>query len=239
MNLRCDLHIHSCLSPCGDEEMTPGNIAGLASLCGLQLIALTDHNTCGNCRAVMAAGEAYGVTVVPGMELTTAEDIHVLCYFPDAETAERFAADIYARLPDMGNRADIFGRQVYRNEEDEEVGEEPRLLLNATDLAIEQVRELAHRCGGAAVPAHIDKHSDSVMAVFGYADPSMGYRTWEVTPGCDIAALEIAHPELKGSRYLKSSDAHWLEALDKAQSSIELPECSAQAFVAWLREETL
>ena len=89
------------------------------------------------------------------------------------------------------------------------------------------------------MPAHIDKHSDSVMAVFGYADPAMGYRTWEVTAGCDTAALEIAHPELKGSRYLKSSDAHWLEALDKAGSSIDLPECSAQAFVAWLREDNL
>ena len=239
MNLRCDLHIHSCLSPCGDEEMTPGNIVGLASLCGLQLIALTDHNTCGNCRAAMTAGEAYGVTVIPGMELTTAEAIHVLCYFPDIDKAEAFSAKVYRRLPDIGNRADIFGRQVFRDEEDRELGEEPRLLLNATDLSIEQVRDLAYRFGGAAVPAHIDKHSDSVMAVFGYADPGMGYRTWEVTPGCDTAALELVHPELKGSRYLKSSDAHWLEALDKAQSSIDLPECSAQAFVAMLREDYL
>ena len=76
-----DLHIHSCLSPCGDDDSTPNNIAGMASLKGLQIVALTDHNTCKNCPAIMKKAEEYGVTEIPGMELTTSEEIHVLCLF--------------------------------------------------------------------------------------------------------------------------------------------------------------
>ena len=86
-----DLHMHSCLSPCGDDDMTPANMAGMASLCGLQLAALTDHNTCGNSRAIMKVGEEIGLTVVPAMELNTAEEAHILCYFPNIDAAEAFS----------------------------------------------------------------------------------------------------------------------------------------------------
>ena len=87
MKLRYDLHLHSCLSPCGDMDMTPNNLVGMAKLLGYDLIALTDHNSCLNTPAAVKAGQRLGVTVVPGMELCTREEAHVVCLFPTVEAA--------------------------------------------------------------------------------------------------------------------------------------------------------
>ena len=117
-DLYYDLHIHSCLSPCGDNDMTPANIAGMAHVKGLDIIALTDHNACRNAPYVMKAAQAYGITVIPGMELTTSEEAHVVCLFPDIEAALAFDAFVYERLQKVENRKDIFGDQLIMNEEE-------------------------------------------------------------------------------------------------------------------------
>ena len=114
-----DLHIHSCLSPCADDDMTPANIAGMAALQGLNLVALTDHNSCKNCPAFFAHAKRYGIVPVAGMELTTAEDIHVICLFPDLESAMRFDSVVSGRLIKVKNKADIFGNQFIMDENDE------------------------------------------------------------------------------------------------------------------------
>ena len=106
-----DLHIHSCLSPCADDDMTPANIAGMASLQGLTLLALTDHNTSKNCPAFFAHCKRYGIVPVAGMELTTAEDIHVICLFETLEAAMKFDAEVSEKRIRIPNRADIFGHQ--------------------------------------------------------------------------------------------------------------------------------
>ena len=85
-----DLHIHSCLSPCGSEDMTPYNIAAMAALKGLDVIAVTDHNSCKNCPAVLAAAKEYGVLALPGMELTTSEEVHAVCLFETLDAAMAF-----------------------------------------------------------------------------------------------------------------------------------------------------
>ncbi|MDR2932189.1 MAG: PHP domain-containing protein, partial [Oscillospiraceae bacterium] len=107
MTLRYDFHLHSCLSPCGDNDMTPCNIVNMAKLLELDIIALTDHNTTGNCRAAMAAGAKIGLVVVPGMELCTAEEIHAVCLFPDIDSAERFDAMVRPGIPPIKNKPDI------------------------------------------------------------------------------------------------------------------------------------
>ena len=119
MRLYYDLHINSSLSPCGDNDMTPNNIVNMAKLNELDIIAVTDHNTCRNCSAAIKVGEEVGLTVVPGMELTTSEDIHVVCLFPDLESAEKFDKYVYERLMKIPNEADIFGHQYVMNENDE------------------------------------------------------------------------------------------------------------------------
>lgn len=154
-----DMHIHTALSPCGDADMTPNNVVGMAQLCGLDILAVTDHNTCGNCAAVMEVGQAAGLTVLPGMELCTAEEIHVVCLFPALSAAQAFEQEVVRHRPDIANRPDIFGEQQRLNARDELVGTEPVLLLTATGLSLEHVLPLARTHGGTAFPAHIDRDS--------------------------------------------------------------------------------
>ena len=136
--IKYDFHIHSALSPCGDADMTPNNIVNMAYIAGLDAIAITDHNTIGNVRAAQIVGEKVGVKVLPGMEIETAEEVHVLTLFPDIESAEKVAKIVYENLPPIKNRPDIFGNQFYMNENDEITGEEEKLLISSTSLSIKQ-----------------------------------------------------------------------------------------------------
>ena len=124
ISLSYDLHLHSCLSPCGDGEMTPGNIAGMAMVNGLDVAALTDHNTARNCPAFLKWAERYGLVGIPGMELCTAEEVHVVCLFARLEDALSFDKYVYARLLPVENRPEIFGEQVLMDQEDRPAGTE-------------------------------------------------------------------------------------------------------------------
>ena len=131
-----DLHIHSCLSPCGDDDMTPANIAGMGSIKGLTLMALTDHNTSRNCPAFFKACRALGIVPVAGMELTTSEDVHMICLFPDLESAMDFDKFVYPLIMPIDNNPEIFGNQLIYGEDDEIIGTEPKLLISALSLDI-------------------------------------------------------------------------------------------------------
>ena len=140
-----DLHIHSCLSPCADDDMTPNNIAGMATLKGLNLIALTDHNSCKNCPAFFDACKAYGIVAIAGMELSTAEDIHLVCLFEELSDAMAFDKVVNEHLMPIKNRPEIFGNQIITDGEDEPIGEEETLLISSTDLPIDEALELAKK----------------------------------------------------------------------------------------------
>ena len=143
-----DLHIHSCLSPCGDMDMTPNNILNMALLKELDLIALTDHNSSKNCPALLRAAEGSGLTVLPGMELTTAEEVHVVCLFPALENAMDFDGYVHERLPDIDNVPEIFGPQQILDWRDEPAGLEQKLLINATTIEISDLPALVRGYGG-------------------------------------------------------------------------------------------
>ena len=121
MKCAVDLHIHSCLSPCGDDQMTPANIAGFAKLAGLDLIALTDHNAAENLPAIQRACDAYGLRLLPGIEMNTAEEIHLLCYLPTVDAALALSAEIRHRLPLVPCEEKVFGTQIVMEEEDREL----------------------------------------------------------------------------------------------------------------------
>lgn len=217
MSYYYDMHIHSALSPCGDKDMTPNNIVNMSIIKGLDIIAVTDHNTCGNVRAVMAAA-AGQITVVPGIEVETAEEVHVVCYFPDIDAAEAMAAVVKAHLPPIANRSDIFGNQYYMDAEDNVIGEEETLLVSATTLDILSVFELAKQFGGVAIPAHIDRSSYSVLANLG-----------AIPPDLPVSALEItrrnrAKMEAEYAKYtiLTNSDAHYLEDIAEPEYQLLL-----------------
>ena len=226
MRLYYDLHIHSLLSPCGDNDMTPNNIVNMAKLNELDIIAITDHNSCRNCSAAIKVGEEVGITVVPGMELTTSEDIHVVCLFPDLESADKFDNYMYDRLIKIPNQADIFGHQYVMNENDEIIDEVDMLLINSCNISIMNVKEIVKSFGGVAIPAHVNRDSYSIISVLG-----------EIVPECNFDFIEVSrsgNAEIYNYPSIKNSDAHYLENISEKERFIELEENSARCLIEYL-----
>ena len=234
MKLRYDLHLHSCLSPCGDNDMTPNNIVGMAGLLGYDIIALTDHNSCRNTPAAVEAGKRAGITVVPGMELCTREEAHVVCLFPKVEAALSFGEWVEKRSPKIPNRPEIFGEQLILDQEDQVIGKESRLLIAAADSGLYEVLGLARSYGGTAFPAHVDKDSYSITASLGGIPPEIGFCTAELSARANREEQLGRYPELKGMRLLRDSDAHYLENMPDPEAVLELEENTAECLIALL-----
>ena len=217
-----DLHIHSCLSPCGDDDMTPANIAGMAALKGLQILALTDHNTVKNCPAFFKACRKHGIIPVPGMELTVSEDIHLLCLFRTLEAAMEFGKRVDEYKIPYENRPEIFGHQLLMDSEDTVLGEEKDLLLNATMLSLSEGTALCRECGGVCYPAHIDRTSNGAVAFLGAFPDWEGYTAYEVSGSGSRTAEEEKFPILRSMPCVKSSDAHYLWDISEADNYFEL-----------------
>ena len=228
-----DLHMHSCLSPCGGEDNTPANLAGMCSLAGLDVVALTDHNTTGNCAAFCRAAEHCGQLALPGMELTCAEEAHVVCLFPDPAAAEEFGELVRKRLPPVKNRAAIYGAQILMDDTDSILGEEDALLAGASSIGIYEVTELVRPFGGVAYPAHIDRPSFSLLANLGLWDPDMGFPLAEVSKNCPSDLF--GRPDLRDVRHITACDAHYLDQIPDAHQYMELPERTPKAVLDWLR----
>lgn len=235
LSLSYDLHIHSCLSPCGDDDMTPANIAGMAAVKGLDVIALTDHNSCRNCPAAIAAGMEYGVTVIPGMELTTQEEVHVVCLFPSIEEALSFDAYVYERLQKIPNNPAIFGKQQLYNEADEVIGIEPNLLINATDISFDEVYGLVKEYGGIMIPAHVDKNANSLIANLGFIPPDSNFECAELKNLEQLHRLQREHPYLAKCRIISDSDAHYLEHISEPVHTLYAGENTPLAIIAALK----
>lgn len=223
-----DFHIHSCLSPCGDDDMTPANIAGTATLAGLNIVALTDHNTVKNCPAFFKAAKAYGIIPVAGMELTTSEDIHMVCLFKTLDDAVAFdkALDSY-RIPIL-NRPEIFGRQLIMDEDDNVIGEVDNVLSFATNLSFDEAPTLVESFGGICYPAHIDRPSNSVIAVLGAFPPNSNFTCAELHLKEKVTDYAVM-AQLTEDKLVFSSDAHQLLDIKEAEDYIMLPDDSENA----------
>lgn len=230
-----DLHLHSCLSPCGDEDMTPANIAGMAHISELQLIALTDHNSTGNCKALKQAAAQYGITVIPGMELTTEEEVHVVCLFANENAAEEWQRFVDAHLIVVENNPKIFGHQYYMDSGDRILREENRLLINATTISFEQVFAPVSALGGIAFPAHIDKNAYSLFSNLGFIPPDSSFTAAEIREITHAKALQQQHPYLQGCHIISSSDAHYLPDIGAAGQQLFLEENSAECLIQTLQ----
>lgn len=232
-----DLHMHSCLSPCGDMDMTPNNLVNMAKLLGLDVIALTDHNTSLNCEAAMKVGEQVGLLVIPGMELTTAEDIHAVCLFPTLENALTFSEYVDRNRIKVRNKPEIYGRQVIMNENDEEIGEIEHLLLPGSFIGMYDAYRKAREFGGICYPAHIDRDSLSILSVLGEIDPYCGFRTAELADISKLGELREKHPILDHMNIITCSDAHYLENMRDAANTLTLPELTREAVIEYLDTE--
>ena len=230
MKLYYDLHIHSALSPCGDNDMTPNNIVNMSIIKGLDMIAVTDHNSCGNVRAVMeVAGDR--LLVIPGMEVETSEEVHVVCYFPDIESCETMGEYIKEHMSGVKNQEEIFGEQLYMDSEDNIIGKEENLLVTATDLDIFEVIEKAREFGGVAVPAHIDRSSYSVLSNLGFMPPELLVDTVEITAK---NRLKMEAEYVKKYNIISNSDAHYLEDIAEPEFSINIMSKSAEKLIEYL-----
>ncbi len=211
---RCyyDFHVHSCLSPCGDADNTPNNLAGMAFLNGVRLMALTDHNTSRNCPAFFEAAKRYNVVPIAGMELTTSEDIHVVCLFETLADALSFNDEVDRRRIRIRNREEIFGEQLIMDGEDNVIGKEEDLLINATTISLDEATQIVEGYGGICYPAHIDRQANGAIEILGSFPHYAGFRIAELHDRSNKEEYTKKYG-LEGMRLLFSSDAHYLNQL--------------------------
>ncbi len=215
-----DLHTHSCLSPCADNGNTPCDLLGMASISGISILALTDHNSTLNCPAFMCAASNYGIIPVPGMELTTSEDIHVVCLFASLDDAIRFGEYVNGHRILVENRPDIFGEQLILDENDEKIGEERYLLPNATDISIEDIYPIVTEHGGVCYPAHIDRPSNSITAILGAFPKHLPFKCFEIKDDGNIKYY-VENYSLGDKIPIVSSDAHYLSDIRDGSNYFE------------------
>ena len=227
MKLYYDFHIHSALSPCGDNDMTPNNLINMSIIKSLDAVALTDHNACENVRAAAAvAGDK--IIFIPGMEVETSEEVHIVTLFPTADAAEEMQRILVDSSPYIPNRPEIFGNQYIMDENDEICGEIDRMLVTASGLDIYTVVAAAKDLGGIAYPAHIDRESYSVLSNLGFIPPDLDISAVEITEK-SRAALEGEY----SNRYniITSSDAHYLWDISERNHYIEVSDASVRGIL--------
>jgi len=217
-----DFHIHSCLSPCADDDMTPNNIAGMATLKGLHVLALTDHNSCKNCPSFFKACKKQGIIPIAGAEVTTAEDIHAVCLFPTLEAAMEFDAALESYKIPFKNDEEVFGSQLIMDEEDNVTGHEEMLLVNATSLDIDSLWDFAHGFDALVYPAHIDREANGIVSVLGTLPKTPEFTAFEFHFADRVDEYKARFELLSDKPIVISSDAHFLWDINEAENFIEI-----------------
>ena len=231
-----DLHIHSVLSPCGEEEMTPNNIVNMALLKEIDYIAVTDHNTAKNLPAVLAVAKEIGegICILPGIEVTTKEEADILAYFPTLEGALELDEMLCQHLPEVMNRKEMFGPQYIMDENDDIIGAVDKLLISATDIGVDQLWETVTSIGGVIVPAHIDRKSYSIIASLGFIPPELAIKTCEISKGETVENVLKKYRFFRTYQFIHGSDAHQLEDIAEREYFIELEDMQRQTLIRYL-----
>lgn len=220
--------------------MTPANIVGMSALKGLDVIALTDHNTCRNCTPFMQLARENNIMAIPGMELTTAEEVHVVCLFHNIEDAMLFDKEIYDKLVKVHNRPDIFGEQLVIDEQENVVSEEEYLLINATTVTFDEAFDIIKKYNGVMIPAHIDKNANSVIANLGFVPADSRFSCVEVKNIDKLHTLRQSNPYLENCNVVVDSDAHYLEYISEPVNYLTVRERNIDAVLEaleWLGRE--
>jgi len=236
-----DLHIHTALSPCADDDMTPNDIVGMALFNGLDIIAITDHNTLANAKSVITAAKAAKarfnkeLIVLPGIEVSTAEEVHVLCLFKSIEASSDFEAELALNYSKQINRTDIFGDQILYDASDNITGKMERMLIAPTVISFDDLYFMTHKHDGAFVPAHVDRDSFSVISNLGFLPPDLDIKTVEITlRGAEQGYGKRNAEMFPKCKMISSSDAHQLGAISERKHLLLLPERSAEATIDFL-----
>jgi len=204
----CDLHIHTCLSPCAELDMHPSAVIRKALEKKIDVIAVCDHNSSENAPYVMNAAKGTGLVVLPGMEVTSMEEVHTIALFKTLEDLLSFQKVVYENLTGE-NDEDVFGVQAVVNEAGEVEGFNPRLLIGATGLSLNSVVDAIHGFDGLAIASHIDRESFSVLGQLGFVPPDAAFDALEISARTGIKKGRELYPELSGYTFITSSDAHF------------------------------
>lgn len=230
-----DLHIHSCLSPCGAFDMTPNNIVGMSKIKKLDVISVCDHNHTGNLEAISKISNEMGILLIPGLELETSEEIHLLCYFPSMENIRQMQAILNRYYRDIKIKEDIFGSQCIMDAEDRLVRKVEHLLATATTLDLYTAVSMVRKFGGVPVPAHVDRQSYSIISNLGSIPDDLKFNTVELSRYASKDNFLKKYPEYHEKRFLTSSDAHDLGMIFEREFFIELKELSISHVLEYLR----
>ena len=224
-----DLHMHSCLSPCAEDEMTPTNIVNMALIKELDLIALTDHNSTKNLPGIAKAAERAGLRMLYGAELESSEEVHVLALYDDLEQALSLQPWLDEHLPFIPNDEHFFGKEEIRNENDELIGTENKLLIISLDQNLEECIEAIHATGGKAILAHVLDRENSITNQLGFIPEGLPYDGLEVKSELQRQQVLKTHPWIKEEEtfWLIDSDAHQLIDISERVNSLPSAELRA------------
>ncbi len=200
---KLDLHIHTALSPCTSDEMTPANIVQMAELEDLRLIAITDHNSSYNCEAVIGAAQGKNVKVLYGMEVQTKEEVHVLTLLPTKEAMDQWQANINQRMAPIPSKSQAFGRQLVFDAQDTPISEYPYVLQQALEYTLEDLAYDCNELNGLVIPAHIDRPSFGVLGQLGFIPSGIRCHGWEISR----ESFDKKIPDVPGP-LVCNSDAH-------------------------------
>lgn len=235
MKYSYDLHIHTALSPCANNDMTPNNIVNMSILKQLDIIAITDHNSCENVKAVIEVSKMTDLIVIPGMEIESSEEVHMICLFKDIENALKMQNIVYDNLPSIKNKPEIFGQQLLYSSKDEIIGENDRLLITATKLSIDDVIQLTEKFDGVVYPAHIDRNSYSILSNLGIVPDDLKIKAIEFSKYVLPQDMFNKYSYLKRYYPIQSSDAHYLEDIMERINFIELDKKNINAIINKLK----
>jgi PHP family Zn ribbon phosphoesterase len=215
VEFRADLHIHTCLSPCADLYMTPRNIIEKVAALGINIIAVCDHNSAENIAVTHAIGKKRGIVVIPGMEITSSEEVHILGLFSSLDRVNDMQEQVYEHLQPGENDENAFGMQVVVNEEDEVLGFNKRLLIGSTDLSIDRVVAFIHGFEGIAIASHIDREGFGIIGQLGFIPAETGFDALEISSKIPVDKAAEMFGMYRSIPWITSSDAHELEDIGR------------------------
>ena len=203
-----DLHVHTPLSPCGEDSMLPAPLVGRFLDYGIDVIAITDHNAVDNVRVYCEEGEAQGLIVVPGMEMETREGIHLVCLFPSCEMLYAWDENLRPFKTEMKNDSQYFGHQWVLSRAGEHLREEGRMLLMSQDISVDDAIPMVHRFGGLCIAAHVDRESNGLTAILGVIPAYLPFDGIELTRHLPRDPTLLQEIQRQGYRYITACDAH-------------------------------
>lgn len=206
-----DFHIHTCLSPCASDEMTPINILNMAKVMGTKILGICDHNSAGNINAMLNMAQDYDILVIPGIEVQSIEEVHLLCLFESEDQVFKLQEYIYSALPPVNNNPRLFGHQWLVDGMGNILGEENRMLLTSTFLTVDEIAQKVHELQGLLIPAHVDKKHFSIIGQLGFIPENLKVDAVEFSKTTTKANFEATFDNINEYTLITSSDAHCLE----------------------------